>query len=70
MPTATERKKNEGDLAEEFLQHELMNETQAYVERGRRGKAGVMPLFVAITSKIEIARSAGGDAGKRAKVKK
>jgi hypothetical protein len=36
MPTANERLKNEGDLAEEFLQHELMNETRTYIERGRR----------------------------------
>jgi hypothetical protein len=36
MPTANEREKNEGDLVEEFLQHELMNETQAYIEHGRR----------------------------------
>jgi hypothetical protein len=28
--------RDEGDLAEEFLQHELMNETRAYLERGRR----------------------------------
>jgi len=34
--TANEREKNEGDLAEEFLQHELMNETRAYIECGRR----------------------------------
>jgi hypothetical protein len=36
MPTANEREKNEGGLAEEFLQHELMNETRAYIECGRR----------------------------------
>jgi hypothetical protein len=36
MPTANEYLKNEGDLAEEFLQHELMNETRTYIERGRR----------------------------------
>jgi hypothetical protein len=34
MPTDNEREENE--LAEEFLQHELMNETRTYIERGRR----------------------------------
>jgi hypothetical protein len=36
MPTDNEREEIERDLAEEFLQHELMNETRAYIERGRR----------------------------------
>jgi hypothetical protein len=33
----TSNKKQPGDdLAESYFQHELMNETQAYIERGRR----------------------------------
>jgi hypothetical protein len=36
MPTDNEREENERYLADEFLQHELMNEARAYIERGRR----------------------------------
>jgi hypothetical protein len=35
MRPTNERENNEGDLAEKFLQHELMNETRAYIERGQ-----------------------------------
>jgi hypothetical protein len=35
---STDNKNDDGefDFAEEFLQHELMNQTRAYIERGRR----------------------------------
>ena len=39
MPADDEREKIERDLAEEFLQHELVNEARGYIERGRRLQA-------------------------------
>jgi hypothetical protein len=47
MRTTNERENNEGDLAEEFLQYELMSETRAYIERGQstEGPIRCIPMY-------------------------